>query len=132
MRYLSDFLRHSWDVSTLATNDSDFLYVCQYVWLLISLSNLDKGISPVLDEISSWNFWTHSWDVGTLFLNNSEFYACLSVCLFSYFLTKIRQRKISSSGWDISLELFGDIPEVLVHWFKIILNFCLSVSLFVA
>ena len=40
----------------------------------------------------------YSWDVGTLTTNDSEFHACLSVCLFAYFLTKIRQRDISGSG----------------------------------
>ena len=75
--------------------------------------------------------WRHSWKVGTLFPNNSEFNVCLSVCYFAYFLTKIRQRYISWSGWDIFLEFFEDIPETLVHWFQIILNFlfvCQSVS----
>ena len=89
------------------------------------------GISQVLDEISFWNFFRHSWDVGTLFPNNSEFNVCLSVCLFAYSLTKIRQRHISGSGWDIFLKFFGDIPEMLVHCFQIILNFlnvCQSVS----
>ena len=49
--------------------------------------------------------------------------SCMSVSLFAYFLTKIRQRDISGSGWDIFLEFFGDIPEMLVHWFQIILIF---------
>ena len=66
-------------------------------------------------------FWRYSWDVGTLATNDSEFHVCLSVCLFAYFLTKIRQRHISGSGWDIFLKFFGDIPEMLVHWFQIVL-----------
>jgi len=76
-------------------------------------------------------FWRYSWDVGTLATNDSEFHVCLSVCLFAYFLTKIRQRHISGSGWDIFLKFFGDIPEMLVHWFQIILIFCMSISLVV-
>ena len=77
-------------------------------------------------------FWRYSWDVGTLATNDSEFHVCLSVCLFAYFLTKIRQRHISGSGWDIFLKFFGDIPGMLVHYFQIILNFmyvCQSVCL---
>ena len=81
------------------------------------------GISPALDEISFWNFWRHSYDVGTLFLDNSEFHVCLTVYFFAYFLTKIRQRYISRSGWDIYQNFFEDIPETLVHWFQIILIF---------
>ena len=68
-------------------------------------------------------FWRHSWDVRTLFPNESEFHVCLSVCLFAYFLTKIRQRHISGSGWDICLKFFGDIPEIFVQFFQITTNF---------
>ena len=75
--------------------------------------------------------WRYSWDVSTLTRNDSEFHVCLSICLFAYFLTKIRQRDISGSGWDIFLEFFGGIPDMLVHWFQIILIFCMSVSLVV-
>ena len=60
-------------------------------------------------------FGRYSWDVGTLATNDSEFHVCLSVCLFAYILTKIRQRDIFTSGWYIFLEFFGDIPEMLVH-----------------
>ena len=76
-------------------------------------------------------FWRYSWDIGTLATNDSEFHVCLSVCLFAYFLTKIRQGDMSISGWDIFLKLFGDVPEMLVHCFKIVLIFlyvCLSGS----
>ena len=71
----------------------------------------------------SEKFWRHSKDVDTLFQDNYEFLVCRSVCLFAYLLTKIRQGDISNSGWDIFLEFFGDIPKMLVHWFKIVLIF---------
>ena len=100
----------------------DFLYACQSVCLLTFLPKLYKGISPVLDFTSFWIFLRHSMDVGTLFQNNSEFHVRLSVCLFAYLLTKIRQRYISRYGWDMFLEFFEDIPT-LVQWFQIILIF---------
>ena len=59
------------------------------------------GISSILDGISFWLFLRYFWDVCTLATNDSEFQVYLSVCLFAYFLTKIGQRDISSSGWDL-------------------------------
>ena len=89
------------------------------------------GYPPFWVGYLSEFFWRHYWDDGTPFQNNSEFLVCLSVCLSAYFLTKLRQRDISSSGWDIFLKVFGDILKMLVHWFQIILNFlykCQSIS----
>jgi len=42
-----------------------------------------------------------------------------------------KYKDISSSGLDIYLKFFGDIPGMLVHWFQIVLNLffvCQSVS----
>jgi len=42
-----------------------------------------------------------------------------------------KYRDMSTYGWDILLEFFGDIHEMLVHYFQIILNYfyvCPSVS----
>ena len=71
----------------------NFTYVCQSVSWLTSLLKLDKykDISPVLDQISFQIFWRHSLDAVTLYPNNLEFPVCLSVCLFAYFLTEIKQ-----------------------------------------
>ena len=88
-------------------------------------------MSQLLDEISLWFFWRYFWDLGTLATNDSEFHVFLSVCLSAYFLTKIILREICSSGWDILLECFGDISEILVFWFQIVLNFCMSITLVV-
>ena len=98
----------------------NFLYVCQSVCLLTSLLKLEKYRDISSSEYLSDFFWRYSWDDETLATNVSGFHVCLSVCLFVYFLTEIRQRDISSSEWDIFLEFFGDLPEVLVHWIKII------------
>ena len=76
-----------------------------------------------MDEISVWFFWKYSWDVGTLATNDSEFNVCLLVCLFAYFLTKIIQRDISGSRWDIFLEFFGGIPGMFLHLNQITLKF---------
>ena len=43
IRYLSEiFWRHSWDVCTLVSNNSEFLYVCQSVCWLTLLLKFDK------------------------------------------------------------------------------------------
>ena len=45
-------------------------------------------------------------------------YVCQSVSWLT-FLQKIdKYRDISSSGSDVSLDFFGDIPEMLLHWFQ--------------
>ena len=86
----------------------NILYVRQSVGWLTSLLELYKyrDTSSSGWEIFLKFLWIHSWDVGTLFPNNPEFNVCLSVCLFAYFLTKIRQRYISWSGLEIFSEFF--------------------------
>ena len=65
----------------------------------------------------------HYCDVGTLFPNNSEFLVCLSFCQLAYFLTEIRQIQGYLKFWMRYLSDFsGDIPEMLVHLLKMILN----------
>ena len=116
-------------------------HIC-YKWFWISCMSVSLAVclipyqNQIKGYIQFWMrylfgiFWRHSWDVGTLvpsiydfFLrysqdvgtlatNDSEFHVCLSVCLFAYFFTKIRQRDISSSEWDISLDFYGDIPKM--------------------
>ena len=56
-------------------------------------------------------------------------YVCQSVIWLTFLLKLHKYWDISSSGWDIFLKFFGDIPGMLVHLFKIILNFCMSLSL---
>ena len=98
----------------------NFLCVCQSVCLLTSLLKLDKYRDISSSEYLSDFFWRYSLDDETLATNVSGFHVSLSVCLFVYFLTEIRQRDISSSECDIFLEFFGDLPEVLVHWIQIV------------
>ena len=101
------------------------------VGLLTYLNLANIGCSLVLDDISFWTFWRLSWDISGLFQIFFKFPVCLSVCLFAYFLTKIRQKDISSSGWDIFLKIFEDIPGRLLHYSQMIthlLYVCKSVS----
>ena len=84
------------------------------------------GISPVLDEISFWIFLDH------LQIISNFLYVCRSVSWLTSLLKLNKSRDISSSGWDIFLKFFGDIPGMLVHYFQIILNLmfvCQSVCL---
>ena len=87
-----------------------FLIFLNSAGWLTSLLKLDKYRDV---SRSGWDifliFFRYSWDVSTLATNDSEFFVCLSVCLFAYFLTKIRQGDISISGWDIFLKLFWQI-----------------------
>ena len=76
-------------------------------------------------------FWRYSWDVGTLVQNNFEFYVCLSVHLFAYFLAKIRQRDISSSGWDIFMDSLETFLRCCYKGSKQFWIFCMSFSLVV-
>ena len=58
-------------------------------------------------------------------------YVCQSVSLLTSLLKFDKCKDISSSGWDIFLEFFVDIPVMLVHLFQIIMNFlyvCQSVG----
>ena len=72
----------------------------------------------------SETFWRHSRDIGSPVPNNYDFlYLCQSVCWHTLLLKLDKYRDISSSGWDIFLKFFGDIPGMLVHYFQIILNF---------
>ena len=59
-------------------------------------------------------------------------YVCQSLSWPTSLLKLYKYRIISSSGRDIFLKFFGDIPGMLVHYFQIILNlmfFCQSVCL---
>ena len=49
-------------------------------------------------------------------------YGCQSVSWLTSLLKLDKYRDISSSGWDIFLKFFGDIPGTLVHIFQILLN----------
>ena len=51
------------------------------------------------------------------------FYVCQSVIWFTSLLKLDKYKDIYCSGWNISLDFFGDIPGMLVHLFQIILNF---------
>ena len=103
------------------------------VGLLTYLNLANIGCSLVLDDISFWTFWRLSWDISGLFPIFFKFPVCLSVCQLAYFLAEI----IPIYGhllfwWVIFWTFLVQIPEMLVHYFQIILNFlyvCQSVSL---
>ena len=83
LRYLSEICwRHSWDVGTLVSNNSEFfvcLSVCYLAHFLTEITQI-LGYLQFLIRYLSENFWRHSWDVNTLVPNNSKFLVCLSVC----------------------------------------------------
>ena len=59
-------------------------------------------------------------------------YVCQSVSWLIPLLKLGQYRYISSTGWYIFLNFFGDIPGILVHYLNMILNFiysCQSVCL---
>ena len=113
----------------------NFLYVCQSVSWLTFLLKLDK-----YRDISSsgWDiFLKHFGDIPGILVHCFQLivnflYFCQSVNWLTSLLKLDKCRDISSSGWYIFLKFFGDIPGMLVHYFKIILNFmyvCQSVCL---
>ena len=68
----------------------------------------------------------HSFQIIPNFL-----YVCQSVSWLTFLLKLDKYWDISSSGGYIFLKFFGDIPEMLLHNFQIIMNFlcaCQSVS----
>ena len=112
----------------------NILYVCQSVSWLTFLLKLDK-----YREISSsggyifLNFFggipgmlVHQIQILVIFL------VCLSVCQLAHNLNDIRQIQGYLQFWMIYMnQIFGNIPGMLVHQIKIILNFlyvCQSVS----
>ena len=79
---------------------------------------------------------TFKWDIflkifgdipGMLFHHFQIILNFLCVCQSVSWLTSLlkldKYRYISSSGWDIFLKFFGDIPGMLIHYFQIILKF---------
>ena len=105
--------------------DTNFLYVCQFVSWLTSLLKLGSS-----RDISSYG-----WD---LFLNLfggfpgtfsqwiqiilNFLYVCKAVSLLFTFLKSCQYRDISSSGQDKSMTFFGDIDEIFLDYYRIILN----------
>ena len=58
-------------------------------------------------------------------------YVCQSVSWLTFLLKIDKYRDISTSGWDIFLKFFGDIPRIFPDYLQIIYNFlyvCQSVS----
>ena len=104
------------------------------------------GISPILEEISFWNFletflgcwytgskwiWFFGMLAGQFQLILEFLYVCQSVSWLTSLLKLDKYRHISGPEWYIFLKIFGDIPGMLFHHFQIILNFlyvCQSVS----
>ena len=59
------------------------------------------------------------------------FHVCQSVSWLTCLLKFDKYRDISSSGWDIFLKYFGEIPGMFLHYFQIFLIFFMFVSLLV-
>ena len=104
----------------------NFLYVCQSVSWLTSLLKLDKS-----RDISS-----SGWDIFLKFFGDipgmlvhyfqiilNFFYVCQSVSWLTSLLILDKSRDISSSGWEIFLKFFGDIPRIFLDFFQIIPHF---------
>ena len=84
------------------------------VGLLSYWNNTNIGISSVLYDISSWNFWRHFWDVCITFKN--IFIFCMSVSLLVCLLPYWNKTKLYLQFWMRYLSgIFWDFPEVLVH-----------------
>ena len=84
-----------------------------------------------LDEISFWNVLETFLLVHYFQIILNDICNCQSVTWLTCFMKLDNYSNISSSGWDIFLKCFGDIPGMLVHYFQIIPNFlyvCQSVS----
>ena len=127
MRYLSEIF---WDIPSIFLDYLliilNFLYVCQSVSWLTSLLIWDK-----CRHISS-----SGWDIFLKFFGDipgmlvhyfqiilNFLYVCQSVSWLTHLLKLDKSRDISSSGWDIFLKFFGDIPRIFLDYFQIILNF---------
>ena len=82
------------------------------------------AISPLLKEISFWNFletFLRCW-----YTNSKWFWNfCMSLSLLFGLLAYWNYTNVdnSSSGWDIFLKFLGDILGTLIQYFQIILNF---------
>ena len=93
IRYLSEFFwTHSWDIGTLAQNNSEFLVClsyCQMAYFLTEIRQIQgyfKFWMIYLCEI----FWRYFCDIPTLVPNIFNFFVYLSVFQLAYILTEIR------------------------------------------
>ena len=121
MIYLSDFFKHSWDFCRLVLNTSNFI-----IWLSVCYLTLPfrKYVNYVWMRYLSEMFWRCSRDISTQNPNNYRYFVCLLVWYLSYFLTEMRQILGYLQFWMLYLtDIFADIPGLLVHLFRKILNF---------
>ena len=86
---------------------------------------------------SGWDiFLNFFWDIPRIFLDYLQIiwnflYDCQSVSWLTSLLKLSQYRDISTSGWNIFLKFFVDIPDMFVHYFQMLKNFlhvCQSVS----
>ena len=127
-----------WDIADMFLHYfqmlTSFLYICQSISWLTSLLKLYiyRDIS-----CSGWHIFLKLFgDIPLMLVHYFQIilnflYICQSVSWLTSLLKLDKYRDISSSGWDIFLKFFGDIPGMLVHWFQINLIFlyvCQSVS----
>ena len=96
----------------------NYLYVCQSVSWLTSLLKLDKCRDI---SCSGWDIFLKIFgDIPGMFLHYSKIithflYVCKSLSYLTSLLKLDKYRDISSSGWCIFLESFGDIPGMFLH-----------------
>ena len=105
---------------------TNFLIVCQSISCLTSLLKLDQHKDITSSE---WDiFLKFSGGIPGMFVQLLQIilnflYVCQSVSWLTFLLKIDKYRDISTSGRDIFLKFFGDIPGMLVHLFQIILIF---------
>ena len=108
---------------------------CQSFSWLTSLLKLDKSRDI---SNSGWDIFLKFFEgIPGMFVHLFQIilnfmYVCQSVSWLTSLLKLFKYRDISSSGRDIFLKNFGNIPGMLVRYFQIITNFlyvCQSLSL---
>ena len=80
--FSESFWRHSLDIGTLGTNNSELLVclsVSQLAYFLTEIRQIEGNLQFWMRYLFK-SFWRQSLDVGKLVPNNCEFLVCLSVC----------------------------------------------------
>ena len=97
-----------------------FRISCMSFSLLVGLLpywyETNKGISPVLIDISVWHFWDMSLMLVHYFQMKLNFlYVCQCVILLTSLLKSDKYKDISSSWWYVFLKFVGDMLWMMVY-----------------
>ena len=121
MRYLPKFF---WDIPGIFVHKFqltlNFLFVCQSVsWLIFLFETFLSLFDTCLGCVYTISKWLRI--------------SCFSVSLLFSLILYWNHTNIDNFrlGWDIFLKFLGDTLGTLIHYFQIILIFCMSVSLLV-